>query len=67
MAKTMVNVKDEVADEIIDFLDACELHGRTISTVDDVVLDLEAHDKGRRTVTYEARYLKALFIKIVGA
>jgi tetratricopeptide repeat protein 30 len=67
MANSMGNVKDEVADEIVDVLDACELHGRTISTVDDVVLDLEAHDKGRRTVTCEARYLKALFIKIVGA
>jgi tetratricopeptide repeat protein 30 len=63
----MVKVKDELADEIFDFLDACELHGRTISTVIDVVLDLEAQDKGRRTVTSEARYLKALFIKIVGA
>jgi hypothetical protein len=27
MAQTMVNVKDEVADEIVDFIDACELHG----------------------------------------
>ena len=30
MAKAMVNVKDDVADEIIDFLDACELHGRSV-------------------------------------
>jgi tetratricopeptide repeat protein 30 len=65
MAKMMVNLKDEVADEIIDFLEMCEVHGRTITTSDDVVLDQEAHDVGRKTVTYEARYLKALFIKLV--
>lgn len=61
----MVNLKDEVADEILGFLDDCELQGRTIPTTDDVVLDLEAHDVGRKTVTYEARYLKALFIKLI--
>mmetsp|Transcript_4542 Transcript_4542/g.11650 ORF Transcript_4542/g.11650 Transcript_4542/m.11650 type:complete len:654 (+) Transcript_4542:121-2082(+) len=65
MAKMMVNLKDDVADECIDFLETCEVHGRAISTTDDVVLDMEALDVGRKTVTYEARYLKALMIKLV--
>jgi hypothetical protein len=62
MAKTMVNIKVEVADEIFDVMDACER--RIISTFNEsykLCWTLTCWP-GRPTVTYEARYLKALFI-----
>lgn len=66
MAKNLViDLVDSVADDIIDFLEACELHGRSISTVEDLPLNQEAFDVGKHTVTYEARVLKHLFQELL--
>jgi hypothetical protein len=41
------------------------VHGRAIATVEQEPLSAEPFDAGRNTVAYEARYLKALFQKVI--
>jgi len=66
MAKHVVFIIDQVTDDIIEFLEACEVHGRNIKTVEDTPLNAGASfDEGKNTVTYEARMLKELFLRLV--
>jgi len=65
MAKQMIVIQDSVAEDLIDFLEAAEVHGRTIQTVEENPLEnKEAFDEGRTTVTYEARLLKDLLLRL---
>ena len=41
------------------------VHGRTIQTVEDNPVLKEAFDEGRSTVTYEARVLKDIFLRLI--
>lgn len=65
MSKQLLMVEDVAVQEMIEFLEACEIHGRNVSTAEDVLLQSEAFDVGRQTVTYEARHLKNLLLKLV--
>lgn len=65
MAKQMILLNDATCDDIVDFLDACEHHGRTLQTVEQEPLSAEPFDAGRCTVAYEARYVKNLFLSVV--
>lgn len=75
----MIILKDSIFQEILDFFDNCELHGRSIPAVVDP-LSPNAHqsptvnqqnnfddtfqDTSRATVSTEARLLKSLFLKL---
>ena len=59
LAKHMMSLRDEVLHDVVQFLDHCELYGRDIAT-NDPPFD------GKSTVAYEARLLKALFLKYIG-
>ncbi|KAF6017339.1 TTC30B [Bugula neritina] len=63
MAKHMIMIRDQVLLECIAFLDCCEMYGKDVKTVTDQPLDEPLH-AGRNTVTYEARHLKTLFLKL---
>jgi len=65
MAKQIVLLEDQVSDDIVDFFDHAEIHGRTIQTVEDNPVLKEAFDEGRSTVTYEARVLKDIFLRLI--
>jgi len=65
MAKHLVTLDDQAVQELLDFFDASEVHGRNVSTLEGPAVDVEAFDVGKATVTYEARYLKNLFLKLI--
>lgn len=65
MAKQLIMVEDSAVQEMIDFFEACEIHGRNVSTAEDVLAQTDAFDTGRHTVTYEARHLKNLLLKLM--
>lgn len=56
----MLIIKDTSISEIVDFLDMADEHGKKIPTV---INPLEEVDE-RHTVSYEARELKRMFIKL---
>jgi tetratricopeptide repeat protein 30 len=56
----MIVVKDTTLSEVIDFLDLADQHGKKIQTVFN---PLEEFDE-KKTVSYEARELKRMYIKI---
>ncbi|XP_076234941.1 tetratricopeptide repeat domain 30 isoform X2 [Calliopsis andreniformis] len=68
LAKQLVILKDTTLQECIQFLEHCEVYGRDVVTVVEQPLDM--HDmlsitpQSKQTVVYEARYLKALFLKL---
>lgn len=66
MAKHMLMLKDSVVQDILQFLDSCELYGRTIPSVidDGPIPQLPPESAGRNTVAFEARLLKCLFIRV---
>jgi tetratricopeptide repeat protein 30 len=57
-------LKDNVIDDILKFLDHCEGYGRHIVSVVEQPLEQSPIPAGQNTVTYEARLLKALFIRV---
>jgi tetratricopeptide repeat protein 30 len=65
VAKHMIVLRDSVIQECISFLENCELHGKTIRTTAYPTLS-EENDapNGRETVTYEARKIKCLLLKL---
>ncbi|KAI9142508.1 hypothetical protein BKA69DRAFT_1066744 [Paraphysoderma sedebokerense] len=63
IAKQMIVLKDSVYYEIMQFLDNVELNGRSIPAVIDP-LGLDNIDPTGNYVALEARYLKALFLKL---
>lgn len=63
LAKHMIILKDSLFNEILQFFDNCEHHGRDIQVVVDPV-GIEQLDASKNTVAYEARLLKSLFLKL---
>jgi tetratricopeptide repeat protein 30 len=61
----MIILKDSVYEEILQFFDACEMHGRNIPAVVDP-MGQEHLDPAKNSVAYEARLLKSLFLKLYG-
>ncbi|XP_035726099.1 tetratricopeptide repeat protein 30A-like isoform X2 [Vespa mandarinia] len=68
LAKQLVVLKDSTLQECIQFLEHCEVYGRDIPTVIEQPFDMQdiltVPPQGIRTVIYEARYLKSLFLKL---
>lgn len=64
LAKQLVVLKDSTLQECVQFLEHCEIYGRDVSTGTDQPFDTNELPQGKQTVTYEARYIKALFLKI---
>jgi tetratricopeptide repeat protein 30 len=60
MAKHMIIINDQVFMEILNFLDAADFYGKNINTSFNV---LEERNE-KNTVSYEARALKNIFLKI---
>lgn len=60
LAKHMLVLPDTSFNELLNFLDAVEVHGKTIKTVID---PLEEPDP-KKTVTYEAKLMKRMFLKL---
>ena len=60
MAKHMIIIKDQSFNEILNFLDHAEIHGKEIKTV---LNPLEAENE-KKTVAYEARILKRMFLRL---
>ncbi|OXU25665.1 hypothetical protein TSAR_014145 [Trichomalopsis sarcophagae] len=66
LAKQLVVLKDNTLQDCIQFFEHCEVYGRDIPTVLEPLFELQEMSpmpKAKETVTYEARYLKALFLK----
>ncbi|XP_024936945.1 tetratricopeptide repeat protein 30A isoform X2 [Cephus cinctus] len=67
LAKQLVVLKDSTLQECVQFLEHCEVYGRDVQTVVEQPFDIQevpTIPQGKQTVTYEARYLKALFLKL---
>jgi len=60
LAKHMLVLPDASLNEILNFLDAVEIHGKSIKTIID---PLEEHDE-RKTVAYEAKLFKRMFLRL---
>jgi len=60
MAKHMIVIKDQSYNEILNFLDHAEIHGKDIKTV---INPLEAAND-KKTVSYESRVIKRMFLQI---
>ncbi|XP_058796790.1 intraflagellar transport protein 70A [Phymastichus coffea] len=66
LAKQLVVLNDNTLQDCIQFFEHCEVYGRDIPTQLDPLVELQEMapmPKAKDTVTYEARYLKALFLK----
>jgi len=70
LAKHMIMLKDATFHEILNFFDACDQHGKEITTklgngseIQDP-LDQDAAQGVERTVSWEARILKQMYIKL---
>ncbi|EFN82372.1 Tetratricopeptide repeat protein 30 [Harpegnathos saltator] len=68
LAKQLVVLKDSTLQECVQFLEHCEVYGKDIMTVIEQPFDIQdilnVAPQGKRTVVYEARYLKTLFLKL---
>ncbi|XP_056376611.1 tetratricopeptide repeat protein 30A isoform X2 [Hyla sarda] len=64
MSKHMIMLQDTVIYECIQFLEHCEIYGKTIPAIIEQPLEEEKMHIGKNTVTYEARQLKALLYEI---
>ncbi|KAG8036907.1 hypothetical protein G9C98_004229 [Cotesia typhae] len=67
LANQLVVLKDSTIQECIQFLEQCEAYGRDVSTIIEQPYDINEVPlipEAKHTVTYEARFLKALFLKI---
>lgn len=64
MAKQMIMIRDGIKQDLIQFLEHCEAYGRDVQTVIEQPLEQEPLHAGKNTVTYEARLLKFLFLKM---
>lgn len=60
LAKHMLVLPDSSFNEILNFLDAIELHGKNIKTVIDPLEELDE----KKTVAYEGKLLKRMFLKL---
>ncbi|XP_056638530.1 tetratricopeptide repeat protein 30A [Diorhabda carinulata] len=65
LAKHMIVLKDSIIEECISFLESCEFHGKTVRTVVyNSLSDANDTPNGKETVTYEARKIKCLLIRL---
>ncbi|XP_017784035.1 PREDICTED: tetratricopeptide repeat protein 30A [Nicrophorus vespilloides] len=65
LAKHMIVLKDNVIQECIQFLESCELYGKGVKTVAlSPFNEEEDQPSGQQTVTYEARALKVILLKL---
>lgn len=64
MSKQMIMLRDSIKEEIIHFLEQCEAYGRDVPVVIEQPLGIEQLHAGKNTVTYEARLLKSLFLRL---
>lgn len=60
LSKHMIVIKDTTISEIIDFLDLADEHGKNIPTVFNPLEEIDE----KRTVSYEARELKRMYMKM---
>lgn len=65
MAKHMIMLRDSVIQDIVQFLEHCEVYGKSVPAVVEQPLEEEKMHPGKNTVTYEARVLKSLFLRLV--
>ncbi|XP_051022103.1 tetratricopeptide repeat protein 30B [Acomys russatus] len=66
MSKHTIMLRDSVVQECVQFLEQCELYGRSIPAVLEQPLEEERMHIGKNTVTYESRKLRALIYEITG-
>lgn len=66
MCKHVIMVRDSVIQECLQFLEHCEVYGRSIPAVIEQPLEEEKMHSGKNTVTYEARQLRALMYEVIG-
>jgi len=64
MSKQMIMLRDSIKEEIIQFFEQCEAHGRDVPVYIEQPLEQEQLHAGKNTVTYEARLFKSLFLKL---
>jgi tetratricopeptide repeat protein 30 len=74
LAKHMMVLPDASFNEVLNFLDAVEIHGKTIKTTIDPLEEEEAptvgldgvpsHGDSKKTVAYEAKLIKRMFLKL---
>ena len=60
LSKHMLVLPDASFNEILNFLDAVEVHGKTIKTV----IDPLGEEDEKKTVAYEAKLMKRMFLKL---
>jgi len=67
MAKHMIMVRDSVLQDCIQFLEHTELYGKNVTCrIEPPLSNAVVHElQGKNTVTYEARLLKSLLIRVV--
>lgn len=66
LSKHMIVVRDSVLHECLQFLEQCETFGKSVkTTVDGPLEEQSLHSAGKNTVTYEARYLRALLLTVM--
>ncbi|XP_050301582.1 tetratricopeptide repeat protein 30A isoform X2 [Anthonomus grandis grandis] len=65
LAKHMIVLRDSVIEECVQFLEACELHGKRVRTIAySTMAEENESPNGKETVSYEARQLKAVLLKL---
>ena len=70
LAKHMMVLPDASFNEVLNFLDAVEVHGKTIKTTIDPLAEEEEEKDGqppsesKRTVAYEAKLIKRMFLRL---
>ena len=66
LSKQMIIIKDELFKECLDFLDQCEVNGRDIPVIINLLKSSEnaSNSSDKNSVSYEARLLKSLFIRL---
>lgn len=65
LAKHMIMLRDSVIQDIIQFLEHCETYGKNVPAVVEQPLEEEKIHPGKNTVTFEARELKSLFLRLI--
>lgn len=60
LTKHMLVLPDSSYNEILNFLDAVEIHGKKVKTV----IDPLEEDNDKKTAAYEAKMLKRLVLKL---
>ncbi|KAI6206463.1 Tetratricopeptide repeat protein 30 [Aphelenchoides besseyi] len=65
IAKQILMIRDDVLLECLAFLETCEVHGKTITTIADSLLLQNHSNDPRKTVAFEARMLRALLLQIL--